>query len=157
MYIILTFSMVVDILTEVLGKRKIVKSSLTADARKFRERLAAANEETNTKRQLVVLDPITHQPIKAVPSMASKGEYKKYSLVNEVSNKILFGGQAIKKIPDLFVKKPCPPGKIVNPKTGRCIKEKKKVDTVAKKPCPPGKIVNPKTGRCIKEKKKVDK
>jgi len=37
--------------------------------------------------------------------------------------------------------KKCPPGKIVNPNTNRCIK----------KPCPPGKIVNPKTNRCIKK------
>jgi serine/threonine protein kinase len=40
--------------------------------------------------------------------------------------------------------KVCPPGKIINPKTGRCIKEPKPA-----KVCPPGKIINPKTGRCI--------
>ena len=75
----------------------------------------------------------------------------------------------------------CPPGKIVNPKTGRCInkpKEKthkkpgrprKNVDKPGpqepeepkekpKKECPPGKIVNPKTGRCInKPKEKTHK
>ena len=71
--------------------------------------------------------------------------------------------------------KVCPPGKIVNPKTGRCInkpKEKthknrgrprKNVDKPEqtekpKKECPPGKIVNPKTGRCInKPKEKTHK
>ena len=77
--------------------------------------------------------------------------------------------------------KECPPGKIVNPKTGRCInkpKEKtqkrrgrpKKSDKPEeqeepnpptekpKKECPPGKIVNPKTGRCInKPKEKTHK
>jgi len=71
--------------------------------------------------------------------------------------------------------KECPPGKIVNPKTGRCInkpKEKthkkpgrpKKFDKPeepkekSKKECPPGKIVNPKTGRCInKPKEKTHK
>ena len=44
---------------------------------------------------------------------------------------------------------PCPPGKIRNPKTGRCI-----IDKAAKaaEPCPPGKIRNPKTGRCIIDK-----
>ena len=45
----------------------------------------------------------------------------------------------------------CPPGKEVNPKTGRCIKMKLRSGTV-KKECPPGKVVNPKTGRCIKMK-----
>jgi len=71
--------------------------------------------------------------------------------------------------------KECPPGKIVNPKTGRCFnkpKEKthkkpgrpKKFDKPeepkekSKKECPPGKIVNPKTGRCInKPKEKTHK
>jgi hypothetical protein len=75
--------------------------------------------------------------------------------------------------------KSCPPGKEINPKTGRCIKTKtKKVKTklekgkVAKvkvvkagpnvepglvpepvsKSCPPGKEINPRTGRCIKTK-----
>ena len=70
-------------------------------------------------------------------------------------------------------KKECPPGKIVNPKTGRCINKpkpktnktrgrpKKTVskDTVKpKKECPPHKIINPKTGRCInKPKPKTNK
>ena len=68
--------------------------------------------------------------------------------------------------------KECPPGKILNPKTGRCInkpKEKthkkpgrpKKFDKPEeqvdkpkpKKECPPGKIINPKTGRCINKPK----
>ena len=73
-------------------------------------------------------------------------------------------------------KKECPPGKILNPKTGRCInkpKEKtqkrrgrpKKFDKPEEqgepkpeKECPPGKILNPKTGRCInKSKEKTQK
>jgi len=45
--------------------------------------------------------------------------------------------------------KECPAGKIINPKTGRCIKIKIKKE----KECPAGKIINPKTGRCIKIKK----
>ena len=59
--------------------------------------------------------------------------------------------------------KPCPPGKIRNPKTGRCINDPQKKNTgtkkapakktlilkkhtkpATKKPCPPGKIRNPK-------------
>ena len=43
---------------------------------------------------------------------------------------------------------PCPEGKELNPKTGRCVKIKtqKVVD------CPEGKTRNPKTGRCVKNK-----
>jgi len=44
--------------------------------------------------------------------------------------------------------KVCPPGKVINPKTGRCIKIKE----VKPKECPPGKEINPKTGRCVKIK-----
>ena len=52
--------------------------------------------------------------------------------------------------------KPCPPGKEHNPKTGNCVKEKKKksVEEKMNEPCPPGKERNPKTGNCVKEKKK---
>ena len=45
---------------------------------------------------------------------------------------------------------PCPPGKEINPKTGRCIKSKPVKDLAG--PCPPGKERNLKTGRCIKIK-----
>ena len=43
-------------------------------------------------------------------------------------------------------KKPCPPGKVRNPATGRCVKANKKKPP----PCPPGKERNPATGRCKK-------
>lgn len=65
--------------------------------------------------------------------------------------------------------KECPPGKILNPKTNRCVdakgalgkelaKEKSNAVPVvhvvpaAKKDCPPGKILNPKTNRCVDAK-----
>jgi len=59
----------------------------------------------------------------------------------------------IKKPDEAFVNAdpaPCPPGKEINPKTGRCIKSKPVKDLDA--PCPAGKERNPKTGRCIKIK-----
>ncbi len=71
------------------------------------------------------------------------------------------------------VVKECPPGKVLNPKTNRCVKEpvvkvekitkpkeqpkkepKEKLEQkqiVKEKECPPGKVLNPKTNRCIKE------
>ena len=57
----------------------------------------------------------------------------------------------------------CPPGKIRNPKTGRCVKDtgaigkKLKAPLEAPSPCPPGKIRNPKTRRCVKETGAVGK
>ena len=70
--------------------------------------------------------------------------------------------------------KSCPEGKVINPKTGRCIKketlEKQNKKTKPAEPskpaikeCPEGKVLNPKTGRCIKKEnfkkqnKKADK
>ena len=90
----------------------------------------------------------------------------------------------VEKLPKDKPEKECPPGKIVNPKTGRCINKPKekthknrgrprkfdKPEEPKEKPtekpstdkpekeCPPGKIVNPKTGRCInKPKEKTHK
>lgn len=57
--------------------------------------------------------------------------------------------------------KVCPEGKVLNPSTGRCIKDKsvqksqpkaKTKKVVAKRDCPPGKVLNPTTGRCIIDK-----
>ena len=60
-------------------------------------------------------------------------------------------------------KKVCPPGKLLNPTTNRCIKDtpanRKKLTlqkstqkpNKATKSCPPGKLLNPKTGRCIQD------
>ena len=46
--------------------------------------------------------------------------------------------------------KPCPPGKVRNPKTNRCKKIEKTSPSKKKtlKSCPPGKVRNPKTNRC---------
>jgi hypothetical protein len=54
--------------------------------------------------------------------------------------------------------KNCPEGKVLNPKTGRCIKDKTGA-AAAKSPkkCPEGKVLNPKTGRCILQKSRDDK
>jgi len=64
--------------------------------------------------------------------------------------------EAIPKIPlktnitETNPKKVCPEGKVINPKTGRCIKVQAEKTEKAKKVCPEGKVINPKTGRCIK-------
>lgn len=47
--------------------------------------------------------------------------------------------------------KACPEGKVLNPKTNRCVKMKtRKIKPV--KTCPKGKVLNDKTKRCVKEK-----
>tara|TARA_B100000886_G_scaffold277824_1_gene201814 strand:+ start:12990 stop:14699 length:1710 start_codon:yes stop_codon:yes gene_type:complete len=51
------------------------------------------------------------------------------------------------------LKKKTPPGKMLNPKTGRYINIPKSALNKTKK-CPPGKVLNPKTNRCVDEFKK---
>ena len=46
--------------------------------------------------------------------------------------------------------KECPEGKVLNPKTGRCVK-KLSTSKETPKECPEGKVLNPKTGRCVKK------
>lgn len=53
------------------------------------------------------------------------------------------------RVPSKTRRTPCPPGKVRNPKTRRCVKAKAPKPSA---PCPPGKVRNPKTGRCIKLK-----
>ena len=63
-------------------------------------------------------------------------------------------GDVAKAVRKSITKSPkkCPEGKVLNPKTGRCILKKNamKADaTKSPKKCPEGKVLNPKTGRCI--------
>ena len=52
--------------------------------------------------------------------------------------------------PVINAPKKCPEGKVLNPKTGRCILIKRAKPVInAPKKCPEGKVLNPKTGRCI--------
>ena len=58
--------------------------------------------------------------------------------------------------------KKCPDGKVLNPKTGRCILIKNAINKNIAKPkspkkCPDGKVLNPKTGRCILIKNAINK
>ena len=55
--------------------------------------------------------------------------------------------------------KECPPGKILNPKTNRCVDSKGKIGKaiVGKTECPEGTILNPKTGRCVNINGKIGK
>lgn len=56
-----------------------------------------------------------------------------------------------------MIKKVCPEGKVINPKTNRCVKMDgvvaKSVLQKTQKICPDGKVLNPNTNRCIKATK----
>ena len=79
----------------------------------------------------------------------------------ELYDKVKFSNPTDSVSYSLSRTKPCPEGKELNPKTGRCVKiktkkvrlekVKKKIEPLEKR-CPEGKEMNLKTGRCVKIK-----
>ena len=59
----------------------------------------------------------------------------------------------IKKVVATKSPKKCKDGKVLNPKTGRCVLNKAGVVKSPKK-CKDGKVLNPKTGRCVIQKER---
>jgi len=154
-----------------------------SDYDEFKKVLSDFEKELKPECEDVVLVYSTFRDIREmVESMIQSRDKRIKELENKSSPKV--SQESVEKPPTDKPEKECPPGKILNPKTGRCInkpKEKthkkrgrpKKVDKFdmtegseepklttdkPKKECPPGKIVNPKTGRCInKPKEKTHK
>jgi len=65
--------------------------------------------------------------------------------------------KSIKVTPKVKDEKTCPKGKILNPKTNRCIINRKNTRKNTRKKCPKGKTLNKKTNRCIIDRKKTEK
>jgi nucleoid DNA-binding protein len=87
---------------------------------------------------------------------------------NPATNRCISKETAVKKnliksfviqrsVTNLKITKVCPEGKVLNPKTNRCVKIKadnkpKSKSSIKVKVCPEGKVINPKTNRCVKIK-----
>ena len=93
----------------------------------------------NTERKVVVIDPLTLQPIRASQSLPSKGVFTKFSPKFKAHQKNRLRESYLLKLGE------CAPGKIRNSITGKCRTIKLKKTT---KICPEGKIL--KNGRCVK-------
>jgi len=127
-----------------LTPEKILKDIKTGEVKKA-EKYGMSYGETYAAQH--VLEKMIEKPMRISP-----GNTRTPGLINKL---------------DLKHREPCPPGKIRNPKTGRCIKARTKTqkntlkNLAAKapkdKPCPPGKERNPKTGRCRKIARKTAK
>jgi hypothetical protein len=111
------------------------------------------------EEKTIQIEPV--QPIQVEPTISNiVSDITKTTEVDD-STKNEIAKFIEEKIKDEIKKnKECPPGKILNPTTGRCIKDPKapkqtpvKVNKKKDKECPPGKILNPNTGRCIKDPK----
>jgi hypothetical protein len=122
----------------------------------------ASIRQTSKKVSRKVAKKVSRKPVKKSPRKVSKKASRK--VVRKSPRKVS------KKVSRKVSKKECPEGKVLNPKTGRCIKKspvkksvrkaskkvlrkgsKKVSRKVSKKECPEGKVLNPKTGRCIKK------
>ena len=127
-----------------LTPEKILKDIKTGEVKKA-EKYGMSSGETHAAQQ--VLEKMIENPMRISP-----GVTRTPGLINKL---------------DLKHREPCPPGKIRNPKTGRCIKARTKtqkntlknqaIKAPTVKPCPPGKERNPKTGRCRKIVRKTAK
>jgi serine/threonine protein kinase len=97
-----------------------------------------------------VVHPVANQCVPAPPPPAPAALKPAVSPKPHYANPVVMGAKTARRILGIPSKtsrqlSPCPPGKVRNPKTRRCVKAK-----AAAAPCPPGKVRNPKTGRCIK-------
>ena len=127
-----------------LTPEKILKDIKTGEVKKA-EKYGMSSRETYAAQQ--VLEKMIKKPMRISP-----GNTRTPGLINRL---------------DLKHREPCPPGKIRNHKTGRCIKARTKtqkntlknqtIKADKVKPCPPGKERNPKTGRCRKIVRKTAK
>ena len=84
------------------------------------------------RRNIIVIDPISLQAIKAKTPEKTKGKF--IDLNKKIKKEDLL---------KLFHKKDCPEGTIRLQSNGKCAKPKV---------CPDGKVLNLKTNRCIKKK-----
>lgn len=114
------------------------------------------------RRDIKLINPYNFKVIVA-PSHSS-GRKSSKDVTEPVMNPMMMNPK--------FINKKCPPGKVINELTGRCVKEsrykkinvKKDLDNILlhmenvkklriannlKKPCPDGMIRNPYTGRCV--------
>ena len=149
-----------------------------SDFNEFKDVLDGFEKELKSECEDVFLVHSTFRDIRdMVEKMVQSRDKRIKELEGRSSPKVSQG--LADKTPTEKPEKECPPGKIVNPKTGRCINKPKekthkrrglpkkfdkpgfeepKLTEKPEKECPLGKILNPKTGRCInKPKEKTQK
>lgn len=105
------------------------------------------------------------QTIRRMTSGRTIEDPEDLQIILEQANKFVTDA---KKLLDENADNSCPPGKILNPATGRCVNINGKIGAAlssrrnssprrSPSRCPPGKILNPATGRCVKRDGKIGK
>ena len=148
---------------DIFGDKKEVKKGYIPDLIK-----------SNQKKYSPILKPVKYEEKPKVifkhPSPPPRIVLKKVK--NEIVPKIVVRSPIIKTKKEKKVVE-CPPGKIYNPETERCVKADGKIGKLLaknkmspsvvkvskekKEKCPPGKVFNPETGRCVKKDSKLGK
>ena len=149
---------------DLFGNKKEVKKGYISDLIK-----------SNQKKYSPVLKPVKYEvkypsppPLLKHPSPPPIVFPKR--IKNEIVPKIVVRSPIKTKKEKKVVE--CPPGKIYNPETERCVKADGKIGKLLAKnkmsplvkvskekreKCPPGKVFNPETGRCVKKDSKIGK
>lgn len=121
-------------------KQQLLKNSNVVSSPIFRVK--------SPQKKIVVLDNFTFQPIQAAAPKESRGFFKhfkktsvpvkKQSIVNKNKMSFILNKEKFEELlaqlkkPKVSGKK-CPPGKVLNPKTGRCVNDKQKQGKVLKR------------------------
>uniref|UniRef100_A0A6C0J2L5 Uncharacterized protein n=1 Tax=viral metagenome TaxID=1070528 RepID=A0A6C0J2L5_9ZZZZ len=161
--------------TLVIEKDKIkdvlpVKTTKSSNVKEVKSKECPPGKILNPVTNRCITDKTKKIVVKEIkPVEEVKIEAKKLEKSDEIKDVLPVKTTKSSNVKDVKSKE-CPPGKILNPVTNRCITDKTK-KTISKpdkpievkqnepkeiksKECPPGKILNPVTNRCIKNPKK---
>ena len=161
--------------TLVIEKNKIkdvlpVKTTKSSNVKEVKSKECPPGKILNPVTNRCITDKTKKIVVKEIkPVEEVKIEAKKLEKSDEIKDVLPVKTTKSSNVKEVKSKE-CPPGKILNPVTNRCITDKTK-KTISKpdkpievkqnepkeiksKECPPGKILNPVTNRCIKNPKK---
>jgi len=164
--------------TLVIEKDKIkdvlpVKTTKSSNIKKVKSKECPPGKILNPVTNRCITDKTKKIVVKEIkPVEEVKIEAKKLEKSDEIKDVLPVKTTKSSNVKEVKSKE-CPPGKILNPVTNRCITDKtkktiskpdkpievkqnepKEAKEIKSKECPPGKILNPVTNRCIKNPKK---
>jgi len=164
--------------TLVIEKNKIkdvlpVKTTKSSNVKEVKSKECPPGKILNPVTNRCITDKTKKIVVKEIkPVEEVKIEAKKLEKSDEIKDVLPVKTTKSSNVKEVKSKE-CPPGKILNPVTNRCITDKtkktiskpdkpievkqnepKEAKEIKSKECPPGKILNPVTNRCIKNPKK---
>ena len=142
-----------DLLNAFLFDKREIKKTFDKNENHFNKVISNVYDVIKKNNQIIKTMPI----IRINPTLTEiLNHYRNHK--NIIKEKLKISNKPKKS-------KECPPNKILNPKTGRCVNKTGKIGkqiiknlkTKPSKNCPPEKILNPKTERCVKKDGKIGK